>query len=119
MNYLTFFPENLALFLKHPSELWEYLGSFLSYRLLPILLNMSLTGALVILFVLLIRHYLLKKAPKIFSYVLWSVVLFRLLCPVSFSSGFSLRHRAHRISPGGAASDARPQRHHQRNPPLR
>jgi len=90
MNYLTFFLENLALFLKHPSELWEYLGSFLSYRLLPILLNMSLTGALVILFVLLIRHYLLKKAPKIFSYALWAVVLFRLLCPVSFSSGFSL-----------------------------
>ena len=30
----------------------EYLTSFISYNLLPIILNMSLTGALVILFVL-------------------------------------------------------------------
>ena len=83
MNYLTFF-------LQRPADLREYLGSFLSYNLLPIILNMSLTGALVILFVLLIRRYLLKKAPKIFSYALRAVVLFRLLCPVSFSTGFSL-----------------------------
>ena len=53
------------------------------------ILNMSLTGNLMILAVLLVR-LLLRKAPKIFSYVLWIVVLFRLLCPVSFESGFSL-----------------------------
>ena len=52
-------------------------------------LNMSLTGSVVILFVLATRLFL-KKAPKVFSYALWSVVLFRLLCPVSFSSMFSL-----------------------------
>ena len=52
-------------------------------------LNMSLTGSLMILAVLLVR-LLLRKAPKIFSYALWIVVLFRLLCPVSFESGFSL-----------------------------
>ena len=52
-------------------------------------LNMSLTGSLIILAVLLVR-LLLRKAPKIFSYALWLVVLFRLLCPVSFESGFSL-----------------------------
>ena len=52
-------------------------------------LNMSLTGSLIILAVLLVR-LLLNKAPKIFSYALWLVVLFRLLCPVSFESGFSL-----------------------------
>lgn len=53
------------------------------------ILNMSFTGSIVILFVLLAR-LLLKKAPKIFSYVLWSVVLFRLICPFSFESVFSL-----------------------------
>ncbi len=53
------------------------------------LLNMSFTGGIVILFVLAVR-LLLKKAPKIYSYVLWSVVLFRLICPFSFESALSL-----------------------------
>ena len=52
-------------------------------------LNMSLTGAVVICFVMFAR-LLLRNAPKVFSYALWAVVLFRLLCPVSFSSAFSL-----------------------------
>lgn len=52
-------------------------------------LNMSLTGSLVIIFVLIAR-LLIRKAPKVFSYSLWAVVLFRLLCPVSFSSALSL-----------------------------
>lgn len=51
-------------------------------------LNMSLTGSTVILAVLLLR-LLFKKAPRIFSYCLWGAVLFRLLCPVSFTAGFS------------------------------
>ncbi|MDE7311021.1 MAG: M56 family metallopeptidase [Eubacterium sp.] len=51
-------------------------------------LNMSLTGSAVILAVLLLR-LLLKKAPRIFSYCLWGAVLFRLLCPVSFTAAFS------------------------------
>jgi len=59
------------------------------YTLFPIILNMSLTAGIVIVFVLLARLPL-RKAPKIFSYALWAVVLFRLLCPVSFSSDFSL-----------------------------
>lgn len=59
------------------------------YTLLPKILNMSLTAGIVTIFVLLAR-ILLKKAPKIFSYALWAVVLFRLVCPVSFSSEFSL-----------------------------
>ena len=46
------------------------------------IISMSLKGSLVILAVMLVR-LLLKKAPKIYSYLLWSVVLFRLLCPVS------------------------------------
>ncbi len=53
------------------------------------ILNMSLTGTLMILAVLALR-LLLKRAPRIFSYGLWAVVLFRLLCPVSFESPFSL-----------------------------
>ncbi|MDF2674351.1 MAG: antirepressor regulating drug resistance protein [Clostridiales bacterium] len=51
-------------------------------------LNMSITASYVILFVLLARLFL-KKVPKIFSYSLWAVVLFRLVCPFSFSSVFS------------------------------
>jgi beta-lactamase regulating signal transducer with metallopeptidase domain len=53
------------------------------------ILNMSLTAGIVITLVLVTRLPL-KKAPKIFSYALWAVVLFRLVCPVSFSSPFSL-----------------------------
>ena len=46
------------------------------------LLKMSATGAVVICTVLVLR-LCLRRAPKIFSYVLWLIVLFRLLCPVS------------------------------------
>jgi len=53
------------------------------------ILNLSLTGTYVILFVLLIRLPL-KKAPKVFSYSLWGAVLFRLISPYSFSAAFSL-----------------------------
>lgn len=50
---------------------------------------MSLTGSYVIVFVIVAR-LLLRKVPKVFSYALWSVVLFRLVCPFSFESVFSL-----------------------------
>lgn len=53
------------------------------------ILNMSLTGSVVIVAVILVR-VCMRKLPKIFSYVLWSVVLFRLLCPVSISGPGSL-----------------------------
>ena len=55
----------------------------------PMILNMSITASVIILFVLLAR-LALKKAPKVFSYALWTVVLFRLLCPVSITTDFSL-----------------------------
>ena len=51
--------------------------------------NMSITASIVIIIVLFAR-FLLKGAPKIFSYALWAVVLFRLLCPISLTSDFSL-----------------------------
>ena len=52
-------------------------------------LNMSMTGSVVILLVMLSR-LILKRAPKIFSYALWSVVLFRLLCPVALTAPVSV-----------------------------
>lgn len=58
-------------------------------NLFTTVLNMSFTASYVILFVLLVR-LLLKKAPKVFSYALWGVVLFRLVSPVSFYSWLSL-----------------------------
>lgn len=45
-------------------------------------LHMSMVASIVIIITLCCRR-LLKKAPKIFCYALWGVVLFRLLCPVS------------------------------------
>lgn len=59
------------------------------YAFLPKLLNMSLTASVAIVCVLLLR-LLLKRAPKVISYALWAVVLFRLLCPISIESGLSL-----------------------------
>lgn len=48
-------------------------------------LNQSIVASYVIVGVLVVR-LLLKRAPKIFSYALWGVVLFRLLCPFSLES---------------------------------
>lgn len=59
------------------------------YTFMPKLLNMSLTASVAIVLVILLR-LLLKKAPKVISYALWGVVLFRLLCPVSIGSNFSI-----------------------------
>lgn len=52
-------------------------------------LNMSITAGYVIAAVLLIR-LLLIRAPKKYSYLLWSVVGFRLCCPYSFQNLFSI-----------------------------
>jgi beta-lactamase regulating signal transducer with metallopeptidase domain len=53
------------------------------------ILNMSFSASVVIVFVLVVR-LILRKAPKIFSYALWSVVLIRLILPFSFESPFSI-----------------------------
>lgn len=52
-------------------------------------INLSITGTYIILFILLAR-LLLKWAPKIFSYLLWTIVFIRLIFPISFESTFSL-----------------------------
>lgn len=59
------------------------------YTFMPKLFNMSLTASVAIVLVILLR-LLLKKAPKVISYALWCVVLFRLLCPMSIGSNFSV-----------------------------
>lgn len=52
-------------------------------------LTMSLAAGYIICILLIVRLFL-KKMPKVFSYVLWFAVLFRLLCPITFQSGLSL-----------------------------
>lgn len=66
--------------------------SGLNNGLTPILLkifNMSITATYCALAVMVLR-LLLKRLPKVYSYALWLIVAFRLLCPVSFESVFSL-----------------------------
>ena len=53
------------------------------------LLDISLTVSIVIVFVIGIRQ-LMKRAPKIFSYLLWGIVLLRLLVPISIESPMSI-----------------------------
>lgn len=53
------------------------------------ILNMSFTASVVILLVLAMR-FLLRREPKIYSYALWAVVLFRLLCPISLTGDLSV-----------------------------
>ena len=53
------------------------------------ILEMSAVASIIIIAVLIVR-LALSKAPKKYSYLMWSVVAFRLLCPVSFRSAFSL-----------------------------
>ncbi|HKL10767.1 MAG TPA: M56 family metallopeptidase, partial [Clostridia bacterium] len=52
-------------------------------------INMSITGSYVILFLIVARQFI-KKAPKSFSYALWSVALIRLICPFTLESIISI-----------------------------
>ncbi|MBP5262672.1 MAG: hypothetical protein J6Z43_11160 [Clostridiales bacterium] len=58
-------------------------------ELLSNILHMSLTGSIVILVVMSARM-IMKKMPKKYMYLLWAVVGFRLLCPVTLESSFSI-----------------------------
>lgn len=53
-------------------------------------LNMSITASYAALGVILIRHLLLRRAPKVYSYALWLAVLVRLVTPVTFTAPFSI-----------------------------
>lgn len=57
---------------------------------LAVLGQMSLTAALTALAVLVLRAILMRlKAPAVLRLLLWAVVFFRMVCPVSFSSVWS------------------------------
>ncbi|MDR1132002.1 MAG: M56 family metallopeptidase [Oscillospiraceae bacterium] len=49
-------------------------------KLFADILNLSLTASFAAIIVLLVRLPL-KKAPKVFSYALWALVFFKLVCP--------------------------------------
>ena len=52
-------------------------------------LNMGITAGYCMMLVLALRIFL-RKQPKIYSYVLWAAVFFRLVCPVSLQSTLSI-----------------------------
>lgn len=60
------------------------------------LLNMSITASWLILAVILLR-IILKNAPKWIRCILWGLVAFRLICPISVESIFSLLPSAETI----------------------
>ncbi len=70
-------------------------------------LNMSLTASYSALAIILVRQ-LIRKAPKVFSYALWAVVLFRMVCPVSFESVLSLLPGQTRAIPQNMVSSQSP-----------
>ncbi len=53
------------------------------------ILQMSVTASVAIAAVMLLR-LALRRVPRVFSYMLWAAVLFRLLCPVAVESPLSL-----------------------------
>ncbi len=52
------------------------------------ILHMSAVGSIVIFTVVIVRFFL-KNAPKVYSYLLWAIVLLRLLCPFTLQSPLS------------------------------
>lgn len=53
------------------------------------IVNMSITAGFCIAVILLIR-LVFRRAPRKYLYALWLIAAFRLICPVSVESGFSL-----------------------------
>ena len=53
------------------------------------ILDMSIMASYCVLAVLALR-WLFRKAPKRYSYLLWIIVAFRLICPLSIDSMFSI-----------------------------
>lgn len=53
------------------------------------ILDMSITASYVAVVVIIIR-FIIRKAPKSFSFAIWIAVLFRLVCPISFISNLSI-----------------------------
>ena len=74
-------------------------------KLFASILDMTLTGSLVILVVLLAR-LLLRRSPRVISYGLWLVVLLRLLCPVQIQSPVSVLPEISPVAQNYALGDA-------------
>ncbi|MGL4762189.1 MAG: M56 family metallopeptidase [Sarcina sp.] len=53
------------------------------------IVDLSITASYAIIFITTAR-FLLKKAPKKFSYFLWFIVLFKLIIPITFESNLSI-----------------------------
>ena len=62
---------------------------FCGNTILPEILNMSVVAGISIV-IILIARILLRNSPKKFSYLLWAVALFRLICPISINAPISL-----------------------------
>ena len=73
-------------------------------RVFMAVLDMSKTASLVIAVILLAR-LLLRRAPKVFSYLLWAAVLFRLLCPMTLETRISIVPQLPETSEGYTLSD--------------
>lgn len=58
------------------------------------LLNMSITGAVIIAFVMIVRLFL-KKLPRRYSYILWIIPAIRLLIPFSVAAPVSVFNYIH------------------------
>jgi len=58
-------------------------------NLFLMVMNMSITTGYIILFIIAVRFFL-RKMPAAFSYALWSLVWFRMVCPVSLTAKISL-----------------------------
>lgn len=67
-------------------------------------LDMSKTASLVVLVVILARFFL-KRAPKVFSYALWGIVLFRLLCPITIEVPVSVLPKMPSVGQGYTLSE--------------
>ncbi|KNY29613.1 M56 family metallopeptidase [Pseudobacteroides cellulosolvens] len=60
-----------------------------------LLINMSVTASIAAVLIVLLRWVLGSRLPKTFSYVLWAIVLIRLLIPFSLPSMFSIFNTIH------------------------
>lgn len=65
------------------------MGNGILYGIFSRVVHMSMTAGVIICMVLGIRLFL-RRAPRLYCYLLWSVVLFRLLCPAAAASPFSV-----------------------------
>lgn len=91
---IRYYFDTLAVYIQNYTFA-EFWSDHLSYWIPAILANLTVTGSLVILAVLLLRFFYRKfrierYLPYWPVYALWAVVLFRLLCPITVPTPVSL-----------------------------